>query len=54
MVEKLSLSITSYCIQNLLEGNEYYFRVYAESDEGLSEPLLLSVPVLVQGAKGLE
>ena len=52
-VEKLSPGITSYCIQNLIEGNKYFFRIYAENDVGLSEPLLLSVPVLVQGAKGL-
>lgn len=38
-VDKVFPNITTYCIQNLMEGNEYYFRVFAENEEGLSEPL---------------
>ena len=54
LVEKVQPSITSYCIQNLLEGNEYLFRVLAENDEGMSEPLQLSESVRLQGIpKGL-
>ena len=38
-VEKTKPNITSFCVQNLLEGNEYLFRVFAENEEGLSVPL---------------
>ena len=38
-VDAVKPTITSYCVQNLLEGNEYMFRVMAENEEGLSEPL---------------
>lgn len=31
--------ITSYCVQNLKEGTEYFFRVVAENAVGKSEPL---------------
>ena len=30
-VDKITPDITSYCVQNLIEGNEYFFRVYAEN-----------------------
>ena len=53
-VDKVDPSIMSYCVQNLLEANEYLFRVFAENDEGPSEALQTSVPVLVEGVKGLE
>ena len=52
MVEKVRPMIASYCIQNLLEGNEYLFRVFAENAEGFSEPLQITVPVLIQGVQG--
>lgn len=39
-VDAVKPGITSYCIQNLVEGNEYLFRVYAENEEGSSEPLM--------------
>lgn len=32
-------SITSYCAQNLKEGQEYVFRVMAENNVGKSSPL---------------
>ena len=49
VVEKVRPHITSYCVQNLYEGNEYLFRVYAENSEGVSEPLEVSQPVRAQG-----
>ena len=39
LVDNVKPSITSYCVQNLLEGNEYLFRVYAENTEGLSKAM---------------
>ena len=54
LVEKVRPTITSYCVQNLLEGNEYLFRVIAENEEGQSEPLQLSDTVRLEGIpKGL-
>jgi titin len=38
-VDTVKPHITSFCVQNLLEGGEYYFRVFAENEEGLSAPL---------------
>lgn len=38
-VDKTKTSVTSYCVENLLEGGEYLFRVFAENEEGLSAPL---------------
>ncbi|KAK7507540.1 hypothetical protein BaRGS_00001475, partial [Batillaria attramentaria] len=38
-VDKTKPNVTSYCVQNLLEGNEYFFRVFAENEEGMSAPL---------------
>ena len=54
LVEKVHPTITSYCVQNQLEGNEYLFRVIAENEEGQSEPLQLSETVRLEGIpKGL-
>ena len=38
-VEKLSPGKMSYKVQNLLEGNDYHFRVSAENKHGTSQPL---------------
>ena len=38
-MDKVKANVTSYCVENLVEGNEYFFRVFAENDEGLSTPL---------------
>ena len=47
-VARVKAHHTSYRITNLVEHTEYVFRVYAENIEGLSEPLILSKPVLVR------
>jgi len=39
--------ILSYCIQHLLEGHEYFFRVYALNVLGSSDPLQSSEAILV-------
>ncbi|GFS00827.1 titin [Elysia marginata] len=44
-VAKVEPNIHSYCIQNLQEGNEYVFRVYAENPEGRSLALETKGPV---------
>lgn len=38
-VDKVSPDITSYTVQNLVVGNDYYFRVMAVNEEGTSPPL---------------
>lgn len=38
-VDKVEPGITSYSVQNLVEGVDYYFRITAENSEGLSKPL---------------
>lgn len=44
-VEKVNPDILTYCVQNLTTGSDYYFRVFAENDEGLSPPLEMDQPV---------
>lgn len=51
-VASVKSNITSYCIQNLLEGNDYFFRVFAENEEGLSLPLESVESVTPQGIPG--
>lgn len=53
-VDRVKPSITSYCVQNLLEGNEYFFRIYAENSEGLSEPLETNEAIKVCRETGLD
>lgn len=38
-VDKVSPDITSYTVQNLVVGNDYYFRVMAVNEEGTSPPV---------------
>jgi titin len=38
-VDKLNPDITSFTVQNLVVGNDYYFRVMAVNEEGTSPPL---------------
>lgn len=44
-VDTIKPNLTSCCVQNLLEGNEYVFRVFAENMEGRSIPLDTKEPV---------
>ena len=39
--------ILTYCVQDLLEGHEYFFRVYAFNVFGSSEPLETADAVVV-------
>ena len=52
-VDKVEPNIYTYCIQNLQEGNEYVFRVYAENPEGRSVALETKVPVIPGKPAGL-
>ena len=36
---------TSYVVQNLVEGNEYLFRLSANNDNGVGEPKCLDKPI---------
>ena len=51
-VDKVTADITSYCVQNLIEGNEYYFRVSAENAIGMSEPCEMEKPVKIKNPFG--
>lgn len=39
-VVTLEPSVQQFCVENLKEKSEYYFKVYAENTVGLSEPAL--------------
>ena len=43
---------TSYHVPNLTTDQEYYFRVYAENDMGVSEPVTMTAPVKIQSGYG--
>ncbi|KAI8775764.1 titin isoform X2, partial [Biomphalaria glabrata] len=47
-VDKISPDITSYCVQNLIDGSELYFRVFAENKVGMSDPLEMDKPVKIK------
>ena len=47
-VDKVTGTTLTYAVQKLLEGNQYYFRVTAENDIGVSEPAELKQPVLAK------
>lgn len=51
-VEKVTGTTTTCTVQKLLEGNEYYFRVYAENDIGQGEPAELDTPVMAKSPYG--
>ena len=46
--------ILTYCVQDLLEGHEYFFRVYAFNIFGSSEPLETAEAVVVTKPFGTE
>lgn len=51
LVDKVSLDIISYIVQNLVVGNDYYFRVMVVNEEGISLSL---EGELVRFQKGVE
>ena len=50
--DKISPDITTHCVQNLTEGAEYYFRVFAENKVGTSEPLEMDKAVKIKSPYG--
>jgi hypothetical protein len=38
-VATLEPSVTRYCVENLKEKSEYFFKIYAENCVGLSQPV---------------
>ena len=51
-VQKVEAHITKYCVSNLIDGNEYYFRIIAENEIGGSKPLEMADPVLIKSPYG--
>ena len=51
-VEKISPDMTSYCIQNLAVTGSYFFRVLAENEIGVSEPLQTDAAVTIRSPYG--
>ena len=51
-VDTVKPNITSYCIQNLVEGNEYYFRVFAQNPAGLGHALETLEATVPRGKTG--
>ena len=51
-VEKINPDITSYTIQNLAVNASYYFRVLAENEIGISEPLQTDAFVTIKSPYG--
>ena len=44
---------TKYCAKDLQEGKEYYFRVSAENEVGISEPLEMDSAVVPKSGFGM-
>ena len=44
---------TKYCVKDLQEGKEYYFRVSAENEVGISEPLEMDTSVVPKSGFGM-
>lgn len=51
-VQKVEAHITKFCVSNLIDGNEYYFRIIAENEVGGSKPLEMVDPVLIKSPYG--
>ena len=51
-VDKISPDLTSYCVQNLTTGSDYFFRVMAENKAGPSPPLEMDKPVKIKSPFG--
>jgi len=43
---------TTFAVEKLLEGNEYYFRVSAQNDIGTSEPAVLDEATIAKSPYG--
>lgn len=52
-VQYISPYSTSCLVPKLIEGHEYEFRVRAENEQGLSEPLSTDKPLLIKSAFGV-
>ena len=52
-VASVDADIQTWCIQDLKEGMEYFFRVYAESASDFSEPFETSEAVLISVVQGM-
>lgn len=44
---------TSYCVKDLVEGKEYFFRVSAKNEVGISEPVEMDKAVTPKSAFGM-
>lgn len=54
-VVTLEPSTLKYCVENLREKSEYYFRIYAENSVGLSEAATTDLIILdTHASKNLE
>ena len=50
-VTTVNADVTSYCVQNVKEKKEYFFKIYAENNVGRSDALL-SVGVTIKSQFG--
>lgn len=51
-VEKVKRETTTFAVQKLLEGNEYFFRVSAENETGVGEPAELDKGTVAKSPYG--
>ena len=52
-VDKIDGAETKFCVKELQEGKEYYFRVSAENEVGISEPLEMDSAVIPKSGFGM-
>lgn len=51
-VDKISPDITTYCVQNLVTGSDYFFRVFAENKVGPGPALEMDKAVRIKSPYG--
>ena len=51
-MDKIKPDMTTYCVQNLTTGSDYFFRVMAENKAGPSPPLEMDKPVRIKSPFG--